>query len=61
MSDRDEDQENCQAFGELFDTIKGLRTIERNAANVNTLALEQCKKEIEMLLCVTGAKDDEAV
>jgi hypothetical protein len=61
MSDRDEDCESCQAFNELFNSINVLLKSKKNGANSNALALEKCKKEIEMLLCATGADDGKSV
>lgn len=49
MSDKyDEDQ--CEAFTQIFNTIKNLKTIENAAKYQNNSALEKCKYEIENLL-----------
>lgn len=42
--------EFCQAFNELYNTIKDLRQLENNAKELNYLTLKKSKNEIESLL-----------
>ena len=49
MSDKD-DEDICEAFTQIFNTIKNLQTIENGAKYQNNSALEKCKSEIEHLL-----------
>lgn len=58
MRHGNEDQEVCQAFGQLLNTINILRTIEENIKNQNNSALEKCKIEVEYLLNIARATDD---
>lgn len=46
------DEDKCEAFGQIFNTINVLKRIENNIKYQHTSALEKCKREIENLLSV---------
>jgi hypothetical protein len=50
MNDENEEDCVCEAFNQLFYTIKELQKIKNRMKDYHNSALEKCKKEIENLL-----------